>query len=552
MVRIPSLPALSPRIAALLIGGCTFIALTFAFQVWVHFCFEGYQYGPFLTSEYVGIPAKEANADIKVVCTREQVGWDGQYYYFVSNDPFMLRDDIHRGLDTPSYRYQRIGMPLIAFTVSRMFGCDLTPPMLYHLLQILIASIGVGLLSWYLITHAESRWYVLTWIGSGGVIHCLAHGVGDPVGDAFFAGACIAGLRGKLGWYTFAVTMAMLCRETYTVFAASVFVLTAFNVITWGERSLRERLILTALPGAILISWTSFVAFQLGEGFLAGARGAKSGVLVDLPFRAWWHEFKARWWGWDRVQLRYLLASAFTLVVVGFWVLRLARRVPFLACTLPLIVLTSATGSLMWEHWVGYLKNNGLVLIIGLMLLPYTKSWLLRFVLMLNLVMGMDLMLETRAWETPYFSPNITLPKLPASCESDEPDITSNENYRCSVSVLENDRSEGADYNGMWKWCHRAVRTYRVRITNDSTITWRPDPVPGDHPVRVGYRIYDKRNRIRSWGTVPLVEMVRPGESFECEIQFPLPISKGEYRMDVGVQQDMKAFDRGIDPFRIR
>src|SRR5262245_24858802 len=136
-----------PVRVGLTFGLGTFLALWFGFQVFVHYSFEGYSYGPFLLCEWMPLPAEERAAEYRPVCFGEQVGWDGMYYFVASNDPFLLRGNPRVGLDNASYRYQRIGMPLVGHGLARLIGERITPPMLYHLMQFAFTAAGLGVLA---------------------------------------------------------------------------------------------------------------------------------------------------------------------------------------------------------------------------------------------------------------------------------------------------------------------------------------------------------------------------------------------------------------------
>ncbi len=45
------------------------------------------------------------------------MGYDGQFYYMIAHDPFIIKA-IHRHLDIPAYRYQRIMYPWLVHIFS--------------------------------------------------------------------------------------------------------------------------------------------------------------------------------------------------------------------------------------------------------------------------------------------------------------------------------------------------------------------------------------------------------------------------------------------------
>src|SRR5947209_5391418 len=83
-----------PARAGVIAGAACFVALLFTFSAWVHHCYEGHYFGPFLTSNWFGVPAAEAAAGVQPVVPTDP-GWDGQFYYFQSNDILITTDARH-------------------------------------------------------------------------------------------------------------------------------------------------------------------------------------------------------------------------------------------------------------------------------------------------------------------------------------------------------------------------------------------------------------------------------------------------------------------------
>src|SRR5207245_1256120 len=136
-----------------------------------------YYYGPFLTSNVFGVPEADRAAGIEPVCPTVP-GWDAQFYYFQSNDLSITSDAQHH-IDNPSYRYQRVGMPLLARVVATLCGYSRTPPHLYHVVQLFVTSLGFGVLVWWLAQHQINKWMALCWLGNAGLLMALFNGLPD-------------------------------------------------------------------------------------------------------------------------------------------------------------------------------------------------------------------------------------------------------------------------------------------------------------------------------------------------------------------------------------
>lgn len=535
---------LRPPAVGLAAGAAAFAVLLVAFRVWVHYSFGGCEYGPFLTTEKFGVPSLERSAGVRPVCYEGQMGWDGQYYYFQSNDPFMTRADLGVGFDNLSYRYQRNGVPLLAYGISRIVGSDVTPPLLYHVIQIAFVAAGFGVLAGWLSSTDVRPAFALCWLFAGGTIYTLFHGVADPVSDACFIFALSSLTSGRLLCYAAAATFLLLCREAYASFAAPVFALSALGVFGWRGAALWRRSLLTALPGVVLLGWTAFVAHALGAGFMDGARSVGGGQLLDSPFAAALRCLRRFRDLGDLEQARYLLVSVFTLIAVGVAAARHARRSAVVACALPMVVLTTMTGDVMWSHHTGHLKNNGPVVILALAMLPLARGSLLRVVLMLNVLAGLNAVAVAGYWEPPYCSPDAVFfrPRgVPAGPANADPVS----DRRCRLEWVERPASDG--YAGPWSRWHRPTVPAAVRLTNLSGVPWHPAPADGPLAVNLNYRLLDGRGRVRGQGRFALPRTARPGEPIDIRFAVRLPARPGTYRLIVTAWQPHNGYfaDRG-------
>ncbi|MSR65001.1 MAG: hypothetical protein EXS18_04380 [Verrucomicrobiae bacterium] len=77
--------------------------------------YDGNITGLFCVGDKEPLPASLAGEGIYV--HRDWIGYDGQFTLFLAYDPF-LRIDLVASLPKPAYRYQRIGLPLLAHVLS--------------------------------------------------------------------------------------------------------------------------------------------------------------------------------------------------------------------------------------------------------------------------------------------------------------------------------------------------------------------------------------------------------------------------------------------------
>ena len=79
------------------------------------------------------------------------VGYDGQFYYYIAHDPFILGQS-HDHIDSPAYRYQRIIYPLTARLLS--FG----QPGLIPWMMVAVNLLGILLGTWLLHSDTQTFW----------------------------------------------------------------------------------------------------------------------------------------------------------------------------------------------------------------------------------------------------------------------------------------------------------------------------------------------------------------------------------------------------------
>ena len=85
-------------------------------------------------------------------------GYDGQFYYFIAQDPLIMgRMSPH--IDSPAYRYQRIGYPLLA-SIFSMGSLSVLPLMLVvvNMVGILMGTLFFALM---LKDQGITPWYAL-------------------------------------------------------------------------------------------------------------------------------------------------------------------------------------------------------------------------------------------------------------------------------------------------------------------------------------------------------------------------------------------------------
>jgi hypothetical protein len=516
-----------------------FTVLELAFCAWVHNCFAGRYDGPLLISDYFGVPAAEAAAGIRPVCHAPEVGWDGQFYYHIANDPFALSgtpDHATGGI----YRYQRIGVPLLAKAISVLCGEKIVSPFLYLTLHIALVCVGFGVLVWWLLSQNLPRWYALGWLLSGGILFATPNGLPDGPGDAFFIMTFIALLGRRLVPYALAATALVLTREGYAVFPAAVFGFTLIGRIAWTTPQTWQRWVLTALPGVAAVGWQAYVCWRLGATPQA-VQGAGP-ALAKLPFAAFWEcevrDFRLGY----HVEVYHRLVTALTMLVIGGLTVRQSLRSVAFACLIPYILLVATLGTVIWESIAGFLKCNGTILLIGVFLRPHGRGPLIPFLLAANLLIGMEVTIGDKIVHPHRRHPDLVAQAPPPQPDSQRPadnltDIRSSVRWLDASPIL----SPAWNYHGFWRAVHREPATFRLAVQNLSSQTWPAHPAGGPGAILVAYDLVDAHG-VRQDGRLVLPRDLGPGDS--CELKWVMDLGPGDYTLRVGVlQEDWLRFD---------
>ena len=518
-------------------GVAVFVIFQLMMIGWVHFAFEGRYHGPFLASEKFGISKAEVERGYFPVVPRSQPhnGWDGQFYFRASLDPFG-RTDAMEHMELIAYRYQRIGIPLMAWATSKVCGYRITSAFIYHSVQILLVALGFAFLVRFLLEQGISPWFALTWLGAGGTWYTLAYGLPDASADGVFILSLYSLWNRHLRMYAISTALLVLIREGYVVYAFPTFLLTALGLIRWNDSSrYLTRFLVTALPGAVLIAWTGYLYVHLGSALFSATRPNEG--FFDWPFRACWFWLREQW-GWpNAAEIRYKIFTAVSMLLIFGLLLRRIRASVALVCVLPYVVLMLCLGTVVWWDQSGYFKAMGSLLVLGIFLLSVERGLLLKFVLTLHLVLGLEWNAIRSIIPAPFYSPNGPV-VLHFGVYPNHPFNEGMSDLRYSIPPLpnhpENERINDfawelrwvdptvevfAKYQGPWRRIHRELTPLRIAVTNRSSTVWQPNPQVGFKAVNLFYLLTDgKGEKVILDGRVPLDSPVQPGETREVTL----------------------------------
>ncbi len=544
-------------------GLATFVVLQLLMAAWVHHAFEGKYHAAFLASERLGVTSTEADAGYtpSVSDLYAHNGWDGQFFFRVSIDPFGLDQESPAHLDIPGYRYQRIGVPILAWAASHVLGYEVTSPYVYHTVQMVLVSLGFAVLVFWLKRQGVNPLYALAWLGAGGTLYTLGYGLPDSSADALFI-VCLCAIWYRwLATYVIAATLLLLIREGYAAFAAVVFLFTASRLMSWSEGRRYGRVaLLTALPGLVVVGWYLYVSYRFGIPPLDESRHPPG--FVDYPFAACWDWLKLQFENPQLHEMRNKVVSALTIALALLTLLRNARRSLIAWCVAPYIWLVACLGSVVWWDQSGYFKALGSVLVVLIFMLPLQKGLLIRLVLAANLLIGLDWNFvhglmpapfhSTRAapilvngpYPTHPFNSNMNQVQARVQPLPGQPTNAPLPEFSWAVKWLDARSEVKASYQGIWRPVHRELVPLRLAVTNRSNVPWQPNPQVGWGAVNVAYLVTDALgNRVFQDGRIPLPNRVEPGETIEVTLWLRLDKPRENHLALAVVQEGVHGTD---------
>ncbi len=209
-------------------------------------------------------------------------GYDGQFYYRLAVDPFVLSRS-HGGItfDTP-FRAQRIGYPFLSWLVS-LGRPQLVPAAM--ILVNLLAIFAIGYFGAKLATHSGHHPIVgLILVAFPGYLFSIGRDLTEPTAAALLLGAIVFIIANRSWIATACLTASLLTRETGAILVGALFFIWVLRRIRGSEPADGESqpFYLWLIPGFVFLLWQLVV--KLSEGHTA----LKSDIVgnLSIPFRA--------------------------------------------------------------------------------------------------------------------------------------------------------------------------------------------------------------------------------------------------------------------------
>lgn len=280
--------------SSVLIGVIFLVYTLITFGIYLSRTLEGDVNNHILAGDMWGTPTQLLEKGIKPLYHGAGVtGWDGQFYYYISNDLFALKDTSSH-IDAPAYRYQRVGLSLYAGVVAAALGKDWVSPTLFITSYFFLALVATILGGKLLQNRGVNPYWILLWSLSPGTQITIFNALPDAAADSFLIIALYLVTTGWLRFSCLPFVFAALSREVYVIFPIAIwagymfFKFSGPNVAKkyqiYNIFICRYNWLLTA-PFVFLL-WQIYLTFHFGN-----TPSSQMAGILGLPYAAWFDYF---------------------------------------------------------------------------------------------------------------------------------------------------------------------------------------------------------------------------------------------------------------------
>lgn len=213
-----------------------------------------------------------------------QSGWDGQFYYYIANDILAQTDAKHK-VEMAPYRYQRVGIPLIAKVASTLLGYDYVPVIIFYAVSLLLVVSATFVFAFFLQKVGVSPYLSLLWSLAAGTQMTILNGLPDAGADALLLMSLVAFFLKRFWLYAISISLCVLSREVYILFPVSLALVTLWeHKRVLFTRLMALRFLVMGLPILVWSGWQIYLKLHFSD--IPSVNVFKEG-LVGFPLASW-------------------------------------------------------------------------------------------------------------------------------------------------------------------------------------------------------------------------------------------------------------------------
>ncbi|MSS64503.1 hypothetical protein [Velocimicrobium porci] len=514
----------------------------------------------FLPSDMFGVPEElQKEYNLEAVYQGEdtvQCGWDGQFYYYISNDLFGTKG-FSENVDAPAYRWQRIGLPLLANIVSKILLQKSVSVPVYVFTNLLILFLALVIILKYLKEKGNSIFWILPWIFSAGVIITLRHGLPDGVADAFLIISFIMLLKERYMSYSIFMTLTCLTREGYVLIAFFIFLFGLLGKlehmkVIHDRRFDIKKFFQLALPGIALIFWYIYIYIRFGFFPFEQAMG-----ITQLFLVSWFKYFMLALEQHNTQEFIALLIYLFFIINGMLLAYIVGKKKKIYWTLIPYIFLLGSFGDTVMTHWSGYLKGiSVLYLLVPFMYLELKNVYLVlnddNGIIKINLtkvgkkclIVCLILIAINSGYAIKHFSQNVLQIRYreePVVAEVVEP----LDNFNSKITVEDYSYKKYSEIP-LEQVFTKKYAIAKLAIENKSNTIWsQAVQQNGIGRINVSYKWYKKTKEKVDWDNCVLEgerygfkASVLPKETIKKDIYITYPSEPGNYILRIALLQE--------------
>lgn len=523
----------------------------------------------FLPAKMFGVPQELQEKGIKVLYTDNQnTGWDGQFYYYISNDLLGL-EDTSQHVDSDAYRYQRIGLPLLAKILSIVTFQHWVSPLTYYLTTLLLILAASVTGASFFRERKISPYWILFWSLGIGTQLTLLNGLPDAAADSLLIMSLVCLMRKRYSWYALTASLAALSREVYIlipgfIFLADTVSLQSFKSFHYLKNDINHKLKqstfwLLLIPLCVFIIWQVYIRLHFGSPVL------QSGTTLDGPFYSAWHFMilglknqhpivGAGIYSYREATgiilfitlLGICLAKLFILLKSNNGINSKNNTIGLSLGFISIIILYFFFGPVVMMHYTGYMKAGTIFYFVFFFIMALNasnqsestllKKWINRILLVLVIFAGLFFdrhFLEDHILSTPTPNPYSTSQSI--TYVSQEPACM--KHFDAQITILSNKNLLPKTlFNRLFISQYRIIN---VKVTNTGQESF--SPYPGKGTVNLSYHWVDAENPtnvIIDGMRTPLPQTLKPGESIILPMMVAFPRKSGKYILKLSLVQE--------------
>ena len=222
--------------------------------------------------------AEKTPSDIHVY--QDSYGYDGQLFYRLALDPFTsVRTDYGVTLDDPAFRQQRIGYPLVVWTLS-MGQAELVPRVM-----VLVNFAGLVALAWLgaliALHFGRPAWLGLAFALYPGLAFSYVRDLAEILTAVWLLAGMLSALRGRHVVAVLLMSMAVATRETALMVPGAIGVVLLLRFIS--QRDLRAHpWPLYLLPLVTYLGIGLWMMINWGQPSITGGLGNLGAPLIGM------------------------------------------------------------------------------------------------------------------------------------------------------------------------------------------------------------------------------------------------------------------------------